>query len=68
MTAIATPLPEDVVAARDGILAFADQEILPRHARHQALFEDPRALYEEDGRFSPALRELISEVLSLIHI
>lgn len=62
MTAIATPLPEDVVAARDGILAFADQEILPRHARHQALFEDPRALYEEDGRFSPALRELISEV------
>lgn len=62
MSAIATPLPEDVVAARDGILAFAEQEILPRHAQHQALFENPRALYDEDGRFSPALRELISEV------
>ncbi len=62
MTAIATPLPEDVAAARDGIVAFAEQEILPRHARHQALFDNPRALYDEDGRFSAALRELISEV------
>ena len=62
MSAIAMDLPEDVVAARDGILAFAEQEILPRHAKHQTLFENPRALYDEEGRFSPALQDLISEV------
>ena len=62
MTAIAFDLPEDVIAARDGILAFAEQEILPRHADNHALFENPRALYDEDGRFSPALLELIGEV------
>ena len=62
MSAIAIETPEDVAAARDGILAFAEQEILPRHAKHQALFDNPRALYEEDGRFSAALQELISEV------
>ena len=62
MSAIAMDLPEDVVAARDGILAFAEQEILPRHAKHQTLFENPRALYDEEGRFSLALQDLISEV------
>jgi len=62
MSAIAIETPEDVAAARDGILAFAEQEILPRHAKHQVLFDNPRALYEEDGRFSAALQELISEV------
>lgn len=62
MSAIAAELPEDVRTARDGILAFAEQEILPRHAQHQALFENPRALYDEDGRFSAALRDLIGEV------
>ena len=80
MSALAIDLPEDVAAARDGILKFADQEILPRHAEHQAFFEDPRALYEEDGKFSKTLRGLIRDVressakagfyqmLSLIHI
>ncbi|MFU8816125.1 MAG: acyl-CoA dehydrogenase family protein [Pseudomonadales bacterium] len=62
MTAIATPLPEDVAAARDGIIAFADQEVIPRHAAHRALFDDPRALYREDGRFSDELLGLIGEV------
>ena len=52
MSAHAIDLPDDVSAARDGILKFADQEILPRHAKYQAFFEDPRALYEEDGKFS----------------
>ena len=62
MTAIATPLPEDVSAARDGLLAFARQEILPRHAKHHALFDNPRVLYREDGRFSDELIGLIREV------
>jgi alkylation response protein AidB-like acyl-CoA dehydrogenase len=62
MTAIAMPLPEDVAAARDGLLAFARQEILPRHAKHRALFDNPRVLYREDGRFSDELIGLIREV------
>ena len=62
MSAIAIDLPADVTAARDGIVAFAEQEVLPRHERHKALFEDPRKLYREDGRFSDALLALIREV------
>ena len=62
MGAIATELPEDVVAAREGLIAFAEQEVLPRHAANRALFENPRALYREDGRFSDELIGLIGEV------
>jgi len=62
MSAIAFDLPDAVVAARDGLLAFANQEVLPRHEKHRALFEDPRRLYREDGRFSDALLALIREV------
>lgn len=62
MTSIAIELPTDVAAARDGILAFVEQEVLTRHARHRALFENPRRLYREDGRFSDELLALIDEV------
>lgn len=62
MSAIATELPSEVRAARDGIVAFAEREVLPRHAAHRALFDEPRALYREDGRFSDALLALIREV------
>ena len=62
MSAIAFELPADVAAARDGIIAFARQEVLPRHSEHRSLFEDPRALYREDGRFSDELVGLIREV------
>ena len=59
MSAIAIDLPDDVVAARDGIVAFAEQEVIPRHQLNHELFENPRALYREDGRFSDALIKLI---------
>ena len=62
MSAIALELPDDVAAARDGIIAFANQEVLPRHAEHRALFEDPRSLYRDDGRFADELVTLIREV------
>ena len=52
MTAIATPLPEDICAVRDGLLAFVESEVIPRHERNKALFENPRQLFAEDGRFS----------------
>ena len=62
MSAIAFPLPEDVVAARDAIVAFAEHEVLPRHAEHHELFENPRAMYREDGRFADPVLTLIREV------
>jgi acyl-CoA dehydrogenase len=36
--------------------------VIPRHEQHGGLFEDPRALYREDGRFSDELLVLIREV------
>jgi acyl-CoA dehydrogenase len=62
MSAIAIDLPDEVVAARDGIIAFADQEVLPRHEQNRALFDDSRRLYEEDGNYSEPLEALIDEV------
>jgi hypothetical protein len=55
VSAIAWELPDDIRAVRDGLLDFARKEILPRHQAHRDLFEDPRRLYREDGRFSDAL-------------
>jgi acyl-CoA dehydrogenase len=55
-------LPAEVAAARDGLIAFADREIIPRHRAHANLFDNPRELYREDGRFSDALLDLIRQV------
>jgi acyl-CoA dehydrogenase len=62
MSIIAFDLPDDVTAARDGLVGFAEKEVIPRHAAHHALFENPRRLYREDGRFSDELLTLIREV------
>ncbi|MDA0791403.1 MAG: acyl-CoA dehydrogenase family protein [Proteobacteria bacterium] len=62
MSAIATELPEDVQMARDGLLAFVRQEVIPRHDDHRTLFEDPRRVYDENGRFSSEVITLINEV------
>ncbi len=59
---IAQPLPAEISAACDGLVSFAEQEILPRHREHRALFENPRDMYLEDGRFGPQLLGLIKEV------
>jgi len=62
MPAIALELPEDVRNARDGVVAFARKEVLPRHQTQRDLFENPRLLYREDGRFSDAALALIKAV------
>jgi alkylation response protein AidB-like acyl-CoA dehydrogenase len=62
LQAIAFEMPEDVIAAREGLLAFARAEILPRHERHRELFEDPRRYYDESGRLSDETIALIREV------
>ena len=62
MSAIAWELPEEVRAVREGLIDFARKEVLPRHDKHRDLFENPRRLYREDGRFSDELKGLIGEV------
>ena len=36
MSAIAFDIPEDIRAMRDGLRAFAEAEVLPRHDGHGA--------------------------------
>ena len=62
MGTIATSLPEEVISARDGLLAFAQQEVMPRHERHRELLENPRAMYRSDGRFTDEVIGVIQEV------
>lgn len=65
MSAIAAEMPEEVEFAREGILRFAEKEVLTRHQKYSDFFEDPRKLYDENGRFSADLVTLISEVRGL---
>lgn len=62
MTAIATPLPEDIQAVRDGVVDFARAEVLPRHAAHREMFENPRKLFRKDGRICDEVLALVGEV------
>ena len=62
MSAIAFDIPEEISAVADGLRAFADSEVIPRHEAHREFFENPRRLYREDGRFSDELVGLIGEV------
>jgi acyl-CoA dehydrogenase len=50
---------EEIVA---GVEAFIDAEVISRHQRHAALFDDPRQLFGPDGRYVPAVRDMIREV------
>ncbi len=62
MAAIAFELPEEIDAVRDGLIAFARAEILTRHEQKRALFENPRQLYQDDGRLGGEVLGLVSEV------
>ena len=61
-SAIAFDIPEDIRAARDGILAFAREEVLPRHEQHRELFENHRRFYDESGKLSDESVAVIREV------
>lgn len=62
MGAIAFELPEEIRQVRDGIRAFALAEVMPRHEANRDLLENPRLKYDEDGRLSAPVRQLIREV------
>ena len=61
-SAIAFDIPEDIRAARDGLLAFARDEVIPRFERNKDLLENQRRFYHESGRPSDEVVALIREV------
>jgi len=62
MATIAFDIPDELIAVRDGIEAFVNKEIIPRHEEHEELFSNQRRLYLEDGRFCDEVLELVREV------
>ena len=53
MSAIADEHPEELRQVVDGLIAFADKEILPRHAANRGLPEDGRGVHTEDRPPAP---------------
>ncbi|NDH53047.1 MAG: acyl-CoA dehydrogenase family protein [Betaproteobacteria bacterium] len=62
MTAIAYEYSPEIVEIRKGIEKFIKVEVIPRHENNARLFEIPHKTYTEDGRYSPDVLRLISEV------
>ena len=62
MTAIAFDIPEEIRAARDGLLTFGEKEVLTRHNQYSDLLSDPRKTFDESGRFNEPVTALIKEV------
>jgi acyl-CoA dehydrogenase len=62
VTAIGFPIPEDITRIVAGLTRFVRSEVVTRHEKHVALLEDPRRRYGPDGRYVPAVVDLIQEV------
>jgi acyl-CoA dehydrogenase len=65
MAAIAHEYPAEIQDIRDAIARFIRAEVIPRHDKNAALFEDQRRKYSPDGRYSPEIWELVGEVRTL---
>ena len=62
MTAIAFPIPEEIVVLADGAERFLRSEVFPRHEKDHALLSDPRLTFAEDGSYAPGVLRHIREV------
>ena len=62
MTAIAFPIPEEIVVLADGAERFLRSEVFPRHEKDHALLSDPRRTFSEDGSYAPEVLRHIREV------
>jgi len=60
--AIAFELPEELVQVREGLLAFADKEILPRQAKYRDLLDDPRRLFDARGGYCEDAQKVVREM------
>ena len=62
MSAIGFELPKEVESIVDGLEGFLQAEVIGRHEKHADLLNDSRALYDEEGHYVPAVRELIRDL------
>lgn len=62
MPAIAYQYAPEILALRDAITGFIRAEVVPRHERNRALFEDPHLAYDHRGLHTLAFRKLALEV------
>lgn len=62
MSALGFELPKDVESIVDGLESFLQTEVIARHKRHADLLADPRALFDKEGHYVVAARDLIREV------
>lgn len=62
MSVFGFTLPEEITAAADGVEAFVRAEVLSRHEKHADLLDNPRKLYDEDGRYSRFAQEQMRAV------
>jgi len=62
VTAIGFDIPDDVRRIVAGLERFVRAEVITRHEKHAALLDDPRRRYTTDGRYVPAVVELIREI------
>jgi len=62
VSAIGFEIPVDIRRIVAGLERFVRAEVLPRHEKHAGLLDDPRKRYTPDGRYVPAVVDLIQEV------
>jgi alkylation response protein AidB-like acyl-CoA dehydrogenase len=62
VTAIGFEIPADITRIVAGLTQFVRAEVVTRHEKHAALLDDPRQRYGPDGRYAPAVVDLIREV------
>jgi acyl-CoA dehydrogenase len=55
-------LTDEEAVILDGIRGFIEHEVVKRHESNRELFEDPRQLYDPDGRLNGALRNMLRDV------
>lgn len=62
MSVFGFDVPEEITAAADGVENFVRAEVLARHERHADLLDNPRKLYDENGRYSRFAQQQMREV------
>jgi len=55
-------MPDEITRIVTGLERFVRSEVVTRHEKHAALLDDPRRRYGPDGRYVPAVVDLIREV------
>ncbi len=55
-------IPEDVVQIGESLIRFVEQEIVPIETANKAILASERTIFDEAGRFTPAVEALKREV------